>query len=124
MSAIGGVLVGIVLFLVAFPLLFWNEGRAVQTAQSLEEGASNVVTVGADKVEPGNEGKLVHLTGNAATKESLTDPPVWGVGQCDPLAPQRRNAAVEGRFRDQKGQEVRRQGSDGDGLHLHRSLVG
>ena len=45
MSAIGGVLVGIVLFLVSFPLLFWNEGRAVRTAQSLEEGASNVVSV-------------------------------------------------------------------------------
>jgi hypothetical protein len=74
MSAIGGVLIGILLFLVSFPLLFWNEGRAVQTARSLEEGASNVVTVGADKVEPGNDGKLVHVSGMAATKETLADP--------------------------------------------------
>jgi hypothetical protein len=74
MSAIGGVLVGIVLFLVSFPLLFWNEGRAVRTAQSLEEGASNVVSVTADKVEPGNDAKLVHVTGMATTKETLSDP--------------------------------------------------
>ena len=44
-GSIKSVLVGIVLFLVAFPLLIWNEGRAVQTAKSLREGASHVVSV-------------------------------------------------------------------------------
>src|SRR5436190_1615354 len=38
MSSIKSVLVGLVLFLAAFPLLFWNEGNAVRTAKSLEEG--------------------------------------------------------------------------------------
>ena len=34
-SAIKGVLIGIVLFVIAFPLLWWNEGRAVRTAKGL-----------------------------------------------------------------------------------------
>ncbi|MBI3184305.1 MAG: TMEM43 family protein [Myxococcales bacterium] len=73
-KSIKSVLVGLFLFVVSFPLLFWNEGRAVQTAQSLEEGAGAVKTVPVDKVEPGFEGKLVHTTGDAKTDETLRDP--------------------------------------------------
>ena len=73
-SSIKSVLVGLVLFVVAFPVLFWNEGRAVQTAKSLEEGAGAVVTVPADAVDPGKEGKLVHVTGPVSTDGELTDP--------------------------------------------------
>lgn len=69
-----GALVGLVLFVVAFPLLFWNEGRAVQTARSLEEGAASVVTVPADRVDPAFEGKLVHLSAEARTDQTLSDP--------------------------------------------------
>ena len=35
-------LVGFVLFLAAFPLLFWNEGRAVDGHKALEEGKAVV----------------------------------------------------------------------------------
>ncbi len=73
-KAVGGVLVGGVLVLVSFPLLFWNEGRAVQTARSLDEGAKAVVSVDAGRVEPANEGKLVHLTSPAKTEGTLADP--------------------------------------------------
>lgn len=73
-NSIVGVLFGGVLFLAGFPLLFWNEGRAVQTAKSLDEGQSQVVTVSADKVDPANEGKLVHMTGQAQTPDTLRDP--------------------------------------------------
>jgi hypothetical protein len=72
-NAIKGVIFGGVLFLVSFPLLIWNEGRAVHTARRLEEGAANVVTVDSSSVDPANEGKLVHFTGNAATGDMLTD---------------------------------------------------
>jgi hypothetical protein len=44
-SAIKGVLVGVLFFFASFFLLWWNEGRAVQTAKSLREGASTVVSV-------------------------------------------------------------------------------
>lgn len=73
-SAIKGVLIGGVLFVIAFPVLFWNEGRAVQTAKSLDEGAAAVVSVEIDKVDKANEGKLVHITGKAETDETLMDP--------------------------------------------------
>lgn len=70
-KGIGG---GLLLFLIAFPLLFWNEGRAVKRAKALETGVGAVVSVQADKVDPANEGKLVHVTAKADTKDVLTDP--------------------------------------------------
>lgn len=74
MESIKGVLVGGAFFLGAFPLLVWNEGRAVKTARSLEEGAGAVVSVSADRVDAGNQGKLVHVSGDATTAETLADP--------------------------------------------------
>ena len=69
-----GILTGGVIFLAAIPLLFWNEGRAVKTAKALEEGeAACVALPTADSIDPQYEGKLVHLTGNAVTQDTLTD---------------------------------------------------
>lgn len=72
-ESIKSVLVGFVLFVVAFPVLFWNEGRAVQTARSLDEGQGAVVSVAADAVAPANEGKLVHVSGPIATDAPVRD---------------------------------------------------
>lgn len=73
-ESIKGILVGFVAVLIAFPLLFWNEGRAVKTAKGLEEGAGAVVAVPGDKVDPQNEGKLVHVSAQATADATLTDP--------------------------------------------------
>lgn len=73
-NSIKSFLFGIVLFIGSFPLLFLNEGRAVKTEKSLKEGQGAVVTVPADRVDPANEHKLVHLTGKALTSEKLSDP--------------------------------------------------
>lgn len=69
-----GLILGPVLVIGACVALFWNEGRAVQTARSLTEGAAIVVDAPASPVSLANEGLLVHVTGemNAATK--LSDP--------------------------------------------------
>src|SRR5208283_3808849 len=72
-DAIKGVLIGLLLFIVSFPLLFWNEGRAVHTAQGLAEGEKSVVRTAPDKVDPANENKLVHLSGLATTEDVLKD---------------------------------------------------
>lgn len=72
-ESIKSVLVGLVLFVVSFPILFWNEGRAVKTARSLEEGAGAVVSVSPDLVAPANEGKLVHVTGPVSTDGPVVD---------------------------------------------------
>jgi len=69
-----GVLVGIVLFIAGFPVLYCNESRSVATERRLDEGASAVVSVAADKVDGANEGKLVHVSGLATTEETLVDP--------------------------------------------------
>ncbi|HHX36115.1 MAG TPA: hypothetical protein GX719_12695 [Gammaproteobacteria bacterium] len=73
-GAIKGILVGLMLFILAFPLLFWNEGRAVKTYKTLKEGGSIVVSVAADSVDPSNAGQLIHVTGRADTQATLTDP--------------------------------------------------
>jgi hypothetical protein len=73
-KSIGGVVVGVILFLVSI-LLFWvNEGWAVQAAEGLKEGKAVVVLIKADKVDPANEEKLVHLTGKTETDATPTDP--------------------------------------------------
>ncbi len=73
-ESIKGLLFGGVLFVASFPLLWWNEGRAVQTYKSLQEGRGAVVSVQAEKADPANESRLVHLSGMATTQETLTDP--------------------------------------------------
>jgi len=77
-NSLSGALVGLLLFVAAFPLLFWNEGRAVQRAKALEEGAGVVVSVGAERIDARNQGRLIHLSGTPATEETLQDP-VFGV---------------------------------------------
>src|SRR5215471_9386543 len=63
-DSIKGVFFGVVLIVLACIGLFWNEGRAVQTAKSLAEGAGLVLDITSTSVDPANEGKLVHVTGD------------------------------------------------------------
>lgn len=74
-SSLAGVLVGLALLVLASGLLFWNEGRAVQTAKSLDEGLNMVVTIqNTQVVSMENNGKLVHLIGDLTTDKVLSDP--------------------------------------------------
>uniref|UniRef100_UPI004055D23A TMEM43 family protein n=1 Tax=Candidatus Electronema sp. TaxID=2698783 RepID=UPI004055D23A len=73
-EAVKGIAVGFILFIAAFFLLFWNEGRAVKDYKTLKEGAGAVVSALADQVDPAREGKLIHLSGKAVTEETLRDP--------------------------------------------------
>lgn len=73
-GAIKGVLFGTILFLASFVLLFWNEGRAVKEYNTLKEGSGAVVAIASDKVDSAYAGKLVHLTGQATTENSVSDP--------------------------------------------------
>ena len=72
-GAFGGMIFGGLLILAAPMALWWNEGRAVQTAKSLDEGLGAVVEVKADKVDNANDKKLVHLSGDTVTKDVLKD---------------------------------------------------
>jgi len=73
-NSFAGVLVGLLLIVVMVGVLFWNEGRAVQTEKALAEGAGLVVSVANAPVDPANEGKLVHVTGTIVSQQTLSDP--------------------------------------------------
>ncbi|MBN9332627.1 MAG: hypothetical protein J0I64_04070, partial [Devosia sp.] len=62
-QSFGGLVFGLVLVVAMVGLLFWNEGRAVQTERSLAEGAGLVVSVTASPLDPANESRLIHVTG-------------------------------------------------------------
>ena len=72
-ESIKGILIGIVLFGAAFPLTWWNEGRAVTRTRSLEEGAAAMITGDVSRVDSGNEGKLVYVAGNVEVVAPLED---------------------------------------------------
>lgn len=73
-NSIAGVCIGIVLFLGAFPLLWWNEGRAVDAYEAIKEGRKTVISINSTSIDPANEGKLVHLSGLAEPTDNITDP--------------------------------------------------
>jgi len=73
-NSLKGILFGFILFLGAFPLLFWNEGRSVETYKTLQEGGKQVVSLTSNQVSPENEGRLIHLSGSSETSEILADP--------------------------------------------------
>lgn len=79
-GAIKGILFGLILLVVSFPFLFWNEGRAVKRYKTLKEGSGSVISVASDSVIPGNEGKLIHVSGLLKTDDILTDE-IFGVSE-------------------------------------------
>ena len=68
-ESIKGMLVGVVLFVVAFPLLWWNEGRT-----DLGNVAKKAQVVAPQPASATGEGKLVAVTGPLATEDQLQDP--------------------------------------------------
>jgi hypothetical protein len=72
-ESIKGVLVGVGLIAASIGGLFWNEGRAVQTARSLTEGAGLVVQANSARVDAANEGKLVHVSGDTKAAAPVAD---------------------------------------------------
>src|SRR4051812_10644629 len=72
-GAIAGAVFGVILFFAAFPLLMWNEGRAIHREKTLQEGGKMVVSVAASPVDQANEGKLVHVTGDLSAGGPVTD---------------------------------------------------
>ncbi len=73
-GSIAGVAIGFLLFLAAFPLLMWNEGRAINTARALAEGRSALVSVAATPLVAANDGRLIYTSGQLATTDTLVSP--------------------------------------------------
>lgn len=65
---------GIILFLVATALLWWNEGRAVRRAQDIKQVAKTAQSIGdISNANTSLDGQLIHTTGTASTEDILSD---------------------------------------------------
>jgi hypothetical protein len=73
-NAIAGVLFALILLPGSVVLLGWNENRAVHTARSLAEGARVVREAAVGRVDPAEDGKLVHVSGPLTVPGTLADP--------------------------------------------------
>ena len=72
-GALKGLIFGLILFILSFPLLIWNEGRTVDRVKTLAEGSGLVIHIPADTVSDVNNKKLVHLSARTLTDETLSD---------------------------------------------------
>ena len=117
-NSVGAVVIGLLLIVGMVVLLFWNEGRAVTTARSLAEGAGAVVSVAADKVDPANEGKLVHVSGTVTTELDAERSRFRDQRRRRAAGPQCRDVPVEGRIPLRDHQEARRRRGNHHDLHL------
>lgn len=73
-ESLKGTVGGVALLIASFPILFQNEGCAVDIAKGLEEGAGLVVSIDATKDVASHNGKLIHATGEAKAGAAITDP--------------------------------------------------
>lgn len=69
MASIKGVVIGIILFLASFVVLWWNEGRV-----DLSKVAETSIAVNADTVESAANGQFISVTGELTSDESVGDP--------------------------------------------------
>ncbi|KAM6927221.1 transmembrane protein 43 [Xenentodon cancila] len=71
----GGTVVGAGLFFLSIYVLFTNEGRAVQTASSLDEGLTQVISLrSSSNLDLQKSNRLVHLSAQLHTLQPLHDP--------------------------------------------------
>ena len=74
-KSFAGVCLGLVFFFGSFGVLIWNESRAVANQQALQEGSTDVVPLAsAFAVDASMNGKLVYVSAELTTNETLVDP--------------------------------------------------
>jgi len=64
---------GLILVIASGVAIFWNEGKSAETLAALAEGAKIVVSVSADRVDIGNDGKLVHVAAQTSAAQPVKD---------------------------------------------------
>jgi hypothetical protein len=106
-GAIAGVLVGVFLFFAAFPLLTWNEGRAIKRIKTLQVGRGETVSVPAAPIDAANDGRLVHVTGDLVATEAVSDEQF---GLTAPVIKLRRNVEMYQWSEDEKSETRKKLG--------------
>lgn len=73
-GSLKGIGTGLLLFIIGTCLLFWNEGNFVKKRKAIQESEGVAVHIEhVDAVDPSLNGKLIHATAFADTREVLTD---------------------------------------------------
>lgn len=72
-NAFAGTIIGLILFIGAFVLLWWNEGNSVRIAKMNDFVRKNVVSVDSAQINPAYHNKLVYTNGSATSNETLND---------------------------------------------------
>ncbi|MDZ4726281.1 MAG: TMEM43 family protein [Leptospira sp.] len=72
-ESLKGTVGGVVLLIASFPILFNNEGCAVDIAKGLEEGSGQVVSIDPTKSISAFNGKLIHATGDTKASAKISD---------------------------------------------------
>ena len=81
---------GLLMFVIGTVLLFWNEGRTIKTTRMIKQADKECVELPeVGTLDPSFDGKIVHLTGFAATDESFADS-TFGVYASDILRMERK----------------------------------
>ena len=98
-----GCLVGFLMFVYAFPLLWWNEGRAVSTAQMLAE-AKVGWSPSTGRRPCSSRGKLAHLQGEIAADQEVDS--TWCEGQAPGAGAAGRDVSWTERVKTKEEQKV------------------
>lgn len=72
-GAFKGLFAGAILLLVALGLQFWNEGRTLKRDAALAEARATVQVVAEARPDASLDGRLVHVSGEAAATDAVTD---------------------------------------------------
>lgn len=64
---------GMIYLAAAFVLMFVNENQSIERYEALTHGAVEILSVRPDKVNPVNNGKIVHVVGQLKSQEILHD---------------------------------------------------
>ncbi|TGN14707.1 TMEM43 family protein [Leptospira ilyithenensis] len=72
-ESLKGTVGGVALLIASFPILFQNEGCAVDIAKGLEEGAALVQSIDANQNIGNYNGKLIHASGEAKAGAKISD---------------------------------------------------
>lgn len=98
-----GIPLGILLIFFPISMLWWNEGRNVETQQAIDMAVARVVTVPPAPLSPANEGKLVHVIG-IATASGVADS-AMGVNLAGLLVVERRVEMFQ--WRERQSQQTK-----------------
>ena len=72
-NSFSGIIVGLILFLASFCILWTNEGNNVAGLAKANFADKTAIEIETDSIDRANDGKLVQLSGMATTDKTLTD---------------------------------------------------